>query len=492
MSDLAVQDLLDQAARYMTSSNPQDISALNDVGNRLLDLGRIDEALACYDKAIQLDGSAAVAHFNRGFALLLAGRLVEGFQELEWRWQCSNFPSPVRKCPQPLWDGNNGVGKALLLHAEQGFGDTIQFIRYLPMVTPRVGRVILECPIQIVSLFQNLPGLSQVVPTDGATPPFDVHLPLLSLPRIFGTSIETIPAAIPYLTPDPQKVAQWKQRLAADKSPLKVGINWQGNPAYKANWRRSASLAAFAPLARVAGVSFYSLQIGESAAEVLNPPRHLMLLDFTEHIQDFSDTAALMANLDLIISTDTSVVHLAGALGRPVWTVLCSVPDWRWLASGETNAWYPTMRLFRQQQQGDWAGVMSEVMRELLTTVQASRGGLEAIAAARAQGIAWHYQRVLELAGRLCQTRDFGQAELLYRQILQTNARHDGALHGLGTLAWQAGQPQDALNLISQAIAANPLVPAYHSTLGNVLRDLGRTQESEEVLRRADAILKRE
>ncbi len=488
MSDLAVQDLLDQAQRYCTSGNLQDMSVLNDLGNRLLDRGQIDPAIACYDKAIQLQPANAFAHFNRGFALLLAGRLVEGFQEFEWRWQCPNFPSPLRKCAQPLWDGANGVGKTLLLHAEQGLGDAIQFIRYLPMVTPKVGRVILECRSETVSLFQGMPGLSQVIASDAATPPFDVHLPLLSLPQIFGTSLQTIPAALPYLKPDAQKVEQWKQRLAADTSPLKVGINWQGNPGYKWNGRRSASLAAFAPLARVPGVSFYSLQIGESAAEVLNSPRNMMLLDFTEHIQDFSDTAALMSNLDLIISTDTSVVHLAGAMGRPVWTVLCSVPDWRWLLSGESSDWYPTMRLFRQKQQGDWQGAMAEVMQELFKVLQAAPGGAEATASARTGGVAWHHQRAVELAGRLCQTGDFGQAELLYRQILQSNPRHAGGLHGLGTLAWQAGQPQDALSLLGQAIAANPMDPAYHTTLGNVLRDLGRMEESKAAYGRAAAM----
>lgn len=488
MSDSSIRSLLDQAQRYLEPGNRQDGSALNDLGNRLLDLGQIDQALACYDKAIQLQPSNAFAHFNRGFALLLAGRLVEGFQEFEWRWQCPNFPSPLRKCPQPLWDGANGVGKTLLLHAEQGLGDAIQFIRYLPMVMSKVGRVILECRSESVTLFQGMPGLAQVIASDAVTPPFDVHLPLLSLPHIFGTSMQTIPAAVPYLTPDAQKVTQWKDRLASDTSPLKVGINWQGNPGYKWNSRRSASLATFASLARVPGVSFYSLQIGESAAEVLNPPPNMMLLDFTQHIQDLSDTAALMANLDLIVSTDTSVVHLAGALGRPVWTVLCSVPDWRWLLTGDRSPWYPTMRLFRQKQQGDWDGVMSEVMRELFKVLEAAPGGADAITAARSGGIAWHHQRTLALAGQLCQTQDFGQAELLYRQVLQSNSRHAGALHGLGTLAWQAGQPHDALNLVGQAIAANPMDPAYHSTLGNVLRDLGRVEESKAAFGRAAAM----
>jgi hypothetical protein len=266
---------------------------------------------------------------------------------------------------EPPWDGRPLEGRTLLLHAEQGFGDAIQFIRYLPLAAERGGRIIIECQAQLQRLFQINAGGSQIVASGQPMPDFDSHCPLLSLPWVFGTTLASVPDIVPYLRADAENVGSWRQRLAEHSQVVKVGLVWSGNPAHKNDRCRSMTLARLAPLAQTRGVRFFSLQKGEAATEARTPPPGMELIDWTEELTDFADTAALIAHLDLVIAVDTAVAHLAGAMGKPVWTLLPFVPDWRWLLEREDSPWYPSMRLFRQPFWGDWDSVIERVADEL-------------------------------------------------------------------------------------------------------------------------------
>jgi hypothetical protein len=252
-------------------------------------------------------------------------------------------------------------GRTILLHAEQGFGDVIQFIRYLPLVEQRGGRIIVECQAELQRLFQTTAERCQIVIRGQPLPAFDLHCPLLSLPRAFGTALANIPGTEPYLQADAEQVGRWQRRLGEFDSMVKVGLAWAGSPTHKKDRNRSMKLARLAPLGQAPGVRFFSLQKGATAAQAKTPPPGMDLVDWTEELKDFADTAALIANLDLVIAVDTAVVHLAGAMGKPVWTLLPFVPDWRWLLEREDSPWYPTMRLFRQNSWGDWDSVITRV-----------------------------------------------------------------------------------------------------------------------------------
>ena len=337
----------------------------NNFGVALYDRGQFDEAVAAYRQAIGLRPNYAVAHFNLAFPLLARGDFQRGWQEYEWRWKCQDFPSPQRNFAQPPWDGCPLQRRTLLLYTEQGFGDAIQFVRYLPLVEERGGKVVVECQPELQRLFQAGPGNCQIVARGQPLPAFDFHCPLLSLPRVFGASLANIPNQAPYLHADAQDVRRWRDRLADHPRLVKVGLVWAGSLTHKNDRNRSMKLARLTPLGQAAGVLFFSLQKGAAAAEAKALPPSMELVDLTQELKDFADTAALIANLDLVISVDTAIAHLAGAMGKPVWTLLPFVPDWRWLLEREDSAWYPTMRLFRQPSRGDWDSVIANVAHAL-------------------------------------------------------------------------------------------------------------------------------
>jgi tetratricopeptide (TPR) repeat protein len=343
--------------------NPDFAEAYYNIGNTLRDKGKFDESITYYQKALEKKPDYIEAHWNRALLLLLTGDFRQGWGEYEWRWKLKNhFQYNYIK---PLWDGSGISGLTILLHAEQGFGDTIQFIRYADLVAKRGAKVIIECQKELVSLLQTVDGVYQVKAYSEPLPYFDVHCPLLSLPLIFDTTSETIPSKIPYITPEPGLTQKWKDKIQHENSKYKIGLAWSGNSKHKNESIRSFSLDIFLPLAQCKNITFYSLQKGEAAAQATNPPEGIHLIDFMEDIIDFSDTAALIDNLDLVISVDTSVAHIAGALGKPVWILLPFVPDWRWLLHREDSPWYPTMRLFRQQTPGDWDSVIAVVKDKL-------------------------------------------------------------------------------------------------------------------------------
>ena len=343
--------------------------AYNNIGQCLyLQQGKVDDAMTYFDKAIQIDPDCAVAHWNKSLALLVSGNFKEGLKEFEWRWKLrKHYPYNF---VQPLWDGSEITGLTILLHADGVFGDTIQYIRYAPLIAHRGVNVIVECHKELKSLLKNVKGVQEVIARGEPLIHFDVHCPIMSLPLAFDTILETIPSDVPYITVDPALVMKWHEKIRHDNSKLKVGLVWKGSDREERLRYRSCTLEQFSPLARLEGITFYSLQKGEAAQQAKNPPDGMKLLDYTEEITDFSDTAALMENLDLIISVDTAAAHLAGAIGMPVWTLLPFAVDNRWLLNREDTPWYPTMRLFRQPSLGDQESVINNVLIELQKKVK--------------------------------------------------------------------------------------------------------------------------
>jgi tetratricopeptide (TPR) repeat protein len=338
--------------------------AHNNLGTVYQTQGRFDEALACYERAIALKPDYANAHYNRGRTLLGLGDFRQGCVEYEWRWRKPEFARlPLA---EPEWDGSPLAGRTLLVRAEQGLGDTLQFIRYLPLASARVGKVVAEVQGALVPLLKQS-GFAQLVPQGATLPAFDVHAHLLSLMGLLGTTLETIPAGAPYLAADPELVAHWRGRLAPIEG-FKVGIQWQGRADSPQPWR-SFSLGALAPVAGVPGVRLVSLQKGFGSEQVAAEGGRLNVVDFGPNLDEargpFMDTAALMKGLDLVITSDSATAHLAGGLGVPVWVALPLAADWRWLTARDDSPWYPTMRLFRQATQGDWVEVFARVAEVL-------------------------------------------------------------------------------------------------------------------------------
>ena len=334
-------------------------------GVTLHELKRFEEALASYDRALALRPDYAQAHYNEAVCRMLTGDFGRGWQKLEWGWDTEQLKNLKRKFSQALWRGSDEIaGKTVLLHGVHGFGDTIQFCRYVPRVVERGARVILEVQAPLHELMGTLPGAAQIVSRGGPLPDFDLHCPLLSLPLALGTQLATIPSQTPYLRASPQVVMDWNGRLGPRHRP-RIGLAWSGRPEHNNDRNRSMRLGTL--LSPLAGfdASYVSLQreIRADDAPVLQGRSDI--LHFGEELKTYADTAALIANLDLVISVDTSVAHLAGALAKPVWIVLPFIPDWRWLLDRDDSPWYPTARLFRQDETRGWDGVMARVRAAL-------------------------------------------------------------------------------------------------------------------------------
>ena len=314
----------------------------------------------CYRKAIALKPDLAQAHVNLSHSLLRRGAFASGWVEHEWRWKWKEFPSPKRNFTEPQWKGEPIEGAWILLHAEQGFGDTIQFLRYVPMVAALGARIILEVHPELRSLVASTNGVRQVISRGDPLPKFEWQCPLLSLPLAFGTELQNIPANIPYLGSD-FEAAKWLHKEHA--TDLHVGLVWAGGAINVIDRERSLSLAALNSLWQVKGVSFYSLQRGPVSAEA--ETSSFPFAGSQPQAGDFAATAAAISQLDLVVSVDTSVAHLAGALGIPVWILLPARSDWRWLTDRDDSPWYPSAKLFRQQVEGEWSSVITRVAAEL-------------------------------------------------------------------------------------------------------------------------------
>jgi tetratricopeptide (TPR) repeat protein len=330
------------------------VDALVNLGNVLVDLGRHAAAEQSYRAALARAPHNADAQYDLGALHLLMGRLEEGWAGYEARWRRRGCK--IRPMAAPAWQGEALGGRRLLLHAEQGFGDTIQFCRFIPPLT-QTGRVIVEVPGPLLRLMGSLSGNATFVAAGQALPPHDVQLALPSVPAVLHTTLASIPAAVPYLRAEPDRVAAWRRRME-HLSGLRVGVVWAGNGQYALDSRRSIDPAQMAPLAAVPGVTLMSLQKYEGAGRA---KPDWIDYDWTDELTNFSETAALVCALDLVISVDTAMIHLAGALGRPVWLLNRFDSCWRWLLNRADSPWYPTLRIFRQASPLDWEKAVADV-----------------------------------------------------------------------------------------------------------------------------------
>jgi tetratricopeptide (TPR) repeat protein len=341
--------------------------SLQNLATALREERQLDEALRILETTL-IDHPDPSALWLRSVMLLESGQFVEGWQQHEFRWMKQPLASARWTQRRPVWNGQDLRGKTIILHAEQGFGDAIQFIRYARLLKERGARVIFDAFKDFGEVSRDFDDVDEVA-QDGAMPRFDYHIPLLSLPRVFNTTLDSIPDHIPYLNVRQERRKRWGERIPRTEK-LSVGLVWSGNPKHLRDRLRSIPLASFACLAKIDGVQLYSLQKGADALNQI-ASSGLEIVDLGREFEDFCDTAGAISHLDLVISVDTSVAHLAGALGKPVWTLVAEPADWRWLMKGETTPWYPTMRLFRQQKRNEWGTVIEEVAQALRRVVAA-------------------------------------------------------------------------------------------------------------------------
>jgi tetratricopeptide (TPR) repeat protein len=360
------------AHQRAVAADPAYAKARANLAVALRDVGALDQALAASQRAVALAPEDPLVRFNHAHVLLLNGDLAGGFEEFRWARQCKDWSEGYPALAEPEWQGEAFAGRTLLLYADAGLGDTLQFVRYLPMVAAKGGSIVLQVQPQLVPLLQTNTDVTVVVRGE-PMPRFDLHLPMIGLARVFGTALETIPAAVPYLHPDCEKLSQWRRALG-NEAAVKVGVVWAGNPRHRGDRLRSLAAAELLHRLVMPGVTLYSLQKDLRPADApdvaaLGPD----IVDLAPALLDFSDTAAAVAALDLVITVDTSVAHLAGALGGPAWMLLPHALDWRWLRDREDTPWYPSMRLFRQRTPRAWDDVIMRVSAELARVVRGER-----------------------------------------------------------------------------------------------------------------------
>ncbi len=423
--------------RTVLTHLPREATVLNNIGNCQLALGQTTAAIASLRRAVETNPEFLDAHYNLGLALLSAGQMREAWHEYRFRLQMPGHL--VDGKPLEEWDGSPMPGKVLFVRPEQGLGDTIQFCRYLPLIAPRV-RVVVGVPRPLHQLMRQLPWVERVITEGDPRPSYDAECVMMSLPRLLAAYGAEDASPVPYLRADPAAVAIWRSRLAPLPGP-KIGLVWAGSPTFGAinlaDRRRSLPLSALAPLR---GATFVSLQKG--AASVQRPPEGMALIDWTEELHDFADTAALITALDLVVCVDTAVAHLAGALGRPVWILNRTDTDWRWGVSGETTPWYPSMRIFRQATQGDWTAPITAIA-----------AALQALPIARADAVTTRAavaERLL-LAGRWAEA--WPEWDLCQRTPDWPTPRWDGSAMVGETLLLHADNSKDVL-LYGRHVAA--------------------------------------
>ena len=432
------------------AARPDYAVAYLNFGNVLMELHRYQDALDTYDRAIALDDEDRNARWNKALALLVLGHYPSGFELYEHRWQRKDFTAPKRNFPQPLWLGREEIaGKTILLHAEQGLGDTVQFCRFIPQVVALGARVIVEAPAALLPLLRQIDGVSKWVEKGKKLPRFDMHCPMMSLALAFGTTLGSIPSSAGYLKADTQRLSKWSQKLGNKRKP-RVGLAWSGNPQHCNDAIRSIDLAEMMACLPQ-GYEYVSLQrdVRQADRQALQESRQIR--HFGEELQDFADTAALCELMDLVISVDTSVAHLSGAMGRPTWVLVNHFPDWRWLLGREDSPWYDSVTVLRQPESWRWEPV------------------LELLARALAQP-----SEPVDLAGAIAQ-HQAGEVEAAaesYTQALEANPANAEALHLLGVTEYQRGNHLAALDLIVKAISLLPNSAACYNNLGHVARGL--------------------
>lgn len=357
---------------------PAYADAWNNLALTCKNIGDLDRAIPCFDRALSINPDLAVAHWNRSFVRLLKDEFLAGWADFEWR-----FRLPQRTTIYPFqlegerWSGQSAPEATILVHDEQGLGDTLQFMRYLPLVKAHCHRIVLETRKELVELLERQAIADRIIvrSTDGHPEAnYDFYIPMMSLPGLFQTTVQTIPKGVPYIAADKDKAESWRAKLPY--SGLRVGLVWAGRPQHTNDRNRSCRLTDFLPLLQIPNILFVGLQKGEGSEQAATLPPGIDFVNRGAELQDFSDTAALLANLDLLISVDTAVVHLAGAMGKPAWVMIPFIPDWRWGMRREDCLWYPTLRLYRQDSPGDWANVLDRMRRQLLSAELKGQDGL--------------------------------------------------------------------------------------------------------------------
>jgi len=366
------------ACRRGIAANPMAALAHHNLGATFKTMNRIPESIACFRHALTLDANFAEAHFALGQLLLMHGEFEEGWKEYDWRWKLQEYGwlrNIHGEFSKPRWAGEDLTGKTILIYAEQGLGDALQYVRYIPRVLAKGGRVILAVHPPLIPLFAGIPGVEVVALDQVPWPEFDFHCPLLTLPMLFKTDAQSIPAEIPYLFADPDRVKRWKGRIGG--KGLKVGLVWAGNPIQRGDKMRSPGLKSVRPLFDVEGVQFVALQVGPGRKDLEGAPLPPAVLDLGPEIKDFADTAAIMKELDLMISSCTAPLHLAGALGVPTWGLIPFAPHLLWQLDRSDSPWYPSLRLYRQDAPGmDWSGVVGRMAADLADLVKRKANGL--------------------------------------------------------------------------------------------------------------------
>jgi tetratricopeptide (TPR) repeat protein len=492
------QDRFDEALvlyERALALQPNFPAQLNSKGFLLQDLGRMDEALACFGRAVELAPEFAMARLNLGMAQLKLGDWQNGWDNYEARWtgsaEAGNGSLSRPLSPLPQWNGEPDTqGKRLLVITEQGFGDTFQFARYLPLAAKRFAKVGFVCSAPTLRLMEWAYGDSVVtftrMPSDEESwATWDLHCPLMSLPRAFGTRPDTVPCDLPTLRVPPKALAHWRERLdQAAPGSLRVGMAWAGRKAHQYDGRRSLRFAQILPLLSDERFTWVSLQKWAPEDERPQIPCHVDWLDWTEELSDFADTAALIANLDLVISIDSAMVHLAGALNVPVWMLNRFDTEWRWQYQRNDSPWYPRLRIFNQATFGEWAPVLLEVQQSLaaLPGQRQQPRKVRQLPVQVAEPVpapnTLTVEQAMQLASQHQSAGRFAEAERILRQILQMQPQHAHALHLLGVVAWQAGRPDMALQLIGQAVALEPTAALFHSNLAEMNRQQGRVEEA--------------
>jgi tetratricopeptide (TPR) repeat protein len=450
------------------------------------DVGEQAKAISAFRDALTRHPDRAELHTMLSFCLFAVGDWPAAWAEYEWRLKDPQVNKKLLRTDRKCWDGEELVGKTILLQSEQGYGDTLQFVRYAPMVKTRGGRVVLRAPEPLVPLLRSVAGLDAVFGAKEKEPAFDVHVPLLSLPLIFGTQIDTVPAPIPYLRADPDLVRRWRKRVGTHAG-LTIGLFWQGNPAHPNDRHRSMRLDAMRPLLDCPGARFVSLQVGPGQEQLKGLEDRIADLGCEMDVDSFADAAAIVANLDLVISVDSAVVHLAGALGKPAWILLAVCNDWRWLKGRPETMWYPQARLFRQRKAGDWEEVIERARAELWSLVGAgappppdtiARAALR-LAALPPRAVDPVVCDALFVEGvRHHRAKDLDRSKKMFEQVLVLDPQHVNTLCNLGALELGLGNRVRALALLERAVALAPTLAPARVALADVLLVSGRTDDA--------------
>ncbi|MGD1804113.1 tetratricopeptide repeat protein [Dapis sp. BLCC M126] len=440
---------------------PNNVHIYYSWGNILKEQGNLTEAKVLYEKCLELNPNHINAHFARGFILLKQGNFLAGFSEYEWRYQREDYIT--RNFAEPVWDGSDFSGKTLLIYTEQGLGDSIQFIRYIPLVKKLGDRVIVECNQSgLKFLFTTVSEIDEIFVEGEKLLDFDLQVSLMSLPRIFQTTLETIPAEIPYLSVP--KSIEFPIPLTPEKN-LKVGICWQTNSTTETSQIRSCSVEYLQEIINIDTVNFYILQKEVSPQDLEWLNSRTKIYNLGSSFNNLADTAAAIKQLDLVITIDTVIAHLAGALGKPVWVMLNFDSDWRWLTNREDSPWYPTMRLFRQPKIEDWDSVFVEVKQALIEFIESQQSLTDLPAN-------------FDLAYQYYQQKNLVEAEKICRRILKEKPEDFQALHLLAVLENLAGRNEVAIQLLNQVITLRPNSSQAYSNLGKILKKEYRLEEA--------------